>query len=225
MTDRRQFLKWSALGTAALATGCGTAPPPEVENVVQPTKTLPLKGPVVLSTWDHGLAANAKAWDVLKAGGSVLDAVESGVAVVESDMSNRSVGLGGMPDRDGVVTLDACIQDHEGRAGAVAFLATVSNTPSASPVPSWRSTPHVMLVVQRCRTMGAGERLHKARRAKTPRCARQWQEWLKEPRDYKPVVNIENHDTIGMIAMDAQWAHCGQLHHQRHGLQGPWPRG
>lgn len=147
------------------------------------------------------MAANAKAWEVLSAGGNVLDAVEQGVAVVESDLTNRSVGLGGMPDRDGHVTLDACIQDHEGRAGAVAFVQRFEHPISIARAVMER-TPHVMLV-------GAGaerwalENGFTPRDVEIPEVRAQWLEWLKEG-NYKPVVNIENHDTIGMVAMDAQ---------------------
>lgn len=200
MTDRRQFLKWSALGTAALATGCGSAAQPEVENAAPTTPALPVKGPVVLSTWDHGLAANAKAWEVLKAGGSVLDAVESGVAVVESDMSNRSVGLGGMPDRDGIVTLDACIQDHEGRAGAVAFLEQIEHPISVARAIMER-TPHVMLVGEGAQHWALENGFTKMNVPMDEAVRKQWEEWKKEQR-YWPAPNVENHDTIGLIALD-----------------------
>ena len=201
MTHRRQFLKWSALGTAALATGCGTAARSEkVENAVPPTQALPLKGPVVLSTWDHGLAANAKAWEVLKAGGSVLDAVESGAAVVESDMSNRSVGLAGMPDRDGVVTLDACIQDHDGRAGAVAFLEQIEHPISVARAIMER-TPHVMLVGEGAQLWALENGFTKKTVPMDEAVRKQWEEWKKEQR-YWPAPNVEDHDTIGLIAVD-----------------------
>ncbi|MBL7954511.1 MAG: N(4)-(beta-N-acetylglucosaminyl)-L-asparaginase [Flavobacteriales bacterium] len=199
MHDRRQFIKLASIGSAALAIGCGADG--SVDQKPAPTRTEKSEGPLVLSTWRHGVAANAKAWEVLRAGGNVLDAVEQGVAVVESDLTNRSVGLGGMPDRDGHVTLDACIQDHEGRAGAVAFVQRFEHPISIARAVMER-TPHVMLV-------GAGaerwalENGFAPRDVEIPEVRAKWQEWLKQGQ-YKPVVNIENHDTIGMIAMDAQ---------------------
>lgn len=199
MQDRRQFIKLASIGSAALAIGCGADG--SVDKETAPTRTEKSEGPLVLSTWRHGVAANAKAWEVLNAGGNVLDAVEQGVAVVESDLTNRSVGLGGMPDRDGHVTLDACIQDHEGRAGAVAFVQRFEHPISIARAVMER-TPHVMLV-------GAGaeqwalENGFAPREVEIPEVRAKWQEWLKQGQ-YKPVVNIENHDTIGMIAMDAQ---------------------
>lgn len=199
MQDRRQFIKLASIGSAALAISCGADG--SVDQETAPTRTEKSEGPLVLSTWRHGVAANAKAWEVLSAGGNVLDAVEQGVAVVESDLTNRSVGLGGMPDRDGHVTLDACIQDHEGRAGAVAFVQRFEHPISIARAVMER-TPHVMLV-------GAGaerwalENGFAPRDVEIPEVRAKWLEWLKEGQ-YKPVVNIENHDTIGMIAMDAQ---------------------
>ncbi len=202
MQDRRQFIKVGLVGSAGLAVGCGDGMADEQPATNNITEEGPkAEGAIVLSTWSHGLPANAKAWEVLQAGGTVLDAVEQGVAVVESDFTNRSVGLGGMPDRDGKVTLDACIQDHEGRAGAVAFIQRFEHPISIARA-VMEKTPHVFLV-------GAGaerwaqENGFAPRDVEIPEVRAKWQEWLKES-EYKPVANIENHDTIGMIAMDAQ---------------------
>ena len=71
-------------------------------------------GPVVVSTWKFGLKANEAAWQVLSSGGRALDAVETGVRVTEADPNTGSVGIGGTPDEDGNVTLDACIMDETG---------------------------------------------------------------------------------------------------------------
>ncbi len=79
-----------------------------------------MKKPVVLSTWDAGIAANKAAWNVLRSGGRALDAVEQGVRVTE-DSLNCCVGLGANPDRDGFVTLDACIMDEFANCGSVDF--------------------------------------------------------------------------------------------------------
>lgn len=199
MVDRRHFLKLGVAGSAGLLTGC--VPTAEEKDAQRSSGDAPSTArPVILSTWKHGETANAKAWQVLSDGGSVLDAVEQGVAVVESDLSNRSVGLGGMPDRDGLVTLDACIQDHTGNAGAVAFLQRFEHPISVAKAIMER-TPHLMLV-------GAGaekwalENGFSPREVNIPEVRKAWQEWLKTS-DYKPVANIENHDTIGLIAMDA----------------------
>ena len=96
--DRRHFLQVGTAGVAAVLAGCagaGTRTEEETASAEEGKIAAPLKGPVIISTWDHGMAANKKAWEVLHGGGSVLDAVEQGVGVVESDFTNRSVGLGG----------------------------------------------------------------------------------------------------------------------------------
>lgn len=198
MNDRRHFIKLGLAGSAALATGCiGSGAGSEEE------KSAPLQqkaeGPIILSTWDHGMPANAKAWKVLEAGGSVLDAVEQGVMVTESDFSNRSVGLGGMPDRDGHVTLDACIQDHDGRAGSVAFLQRFEHPISIARA-VMEKTPHVMLVGSGAERW-ALENGFARNEIKIPEVEAAWRKWA-ETSEYKPVANIENHDTIGMVAMD-----------------------
>ncbi len=198
--DRRDFLKLSLAGSAALMTGCANADPSG--QVAKPAATsAPVKGPVIISTWDHGMPANKKAWEVLAAGGSVLDAVEQGVGVVESDFTNRSVGLGGLPDRDGHTTLDACIQDHDGRAGAVAFVQRFEHPISIARAVMER-TPHVMLVGEGAERWARENGFNPVDVPMAEGVREAWEKW-KVTSDYKPVVNIENHDTIGMVAMDA----------------------
>lgn len=165
-----------------------------------PTTARKLEGAIVLSTWDHGLAANVKAWEMLEAKGSVLDAVEGGVMVTESDFANRSVGLGGSPDRDGHTTLDACIQDHDGRCGAVAFLERIEHPISVARAIMER-TPHVMLVGSGAQRW-ALENGFTEKEVDIPEVRAAYEEWLKTSQ-YKPIANRENHDTIGLIAMDA----------------------
>src|SRR5580700_5069599 len=102
MTSRRDFIKKSAFASAFVIGGLpkfGKAKP-------HPYSTFTRK-PIVISTWKHGIPANDAAWKVLTSGGRALDAVEQGVMVTEADPGNRSVGLGGYPDRDGHTTLDA----------------------------------------------------------------------------------------------------------------------
>ena len=106
--------------------GAGLAINPLKSNE-QPSNLTPSikNNPLVISTWIHGMEANKGAWDILSQGGNALDAVQKGVAVTENDLTNRSVGLGGRPDRDGRVTLDACIMNHDSRCGSVAFLEDI----------------------------------------------------------------------------------------------------
>lgn len=165
------------------------------------------KGPIVLSTWNHGLAANEGAWAVLQKGGSAIDAVEKGVMVTEADLTNRSVGIGGRPDRDGHVTLDACIMSGDARCGSVAFLEGIAHPISVARAVMER-TQHVMLVGDGARQFALAQGFETAKMP-IEEVKKDYEKWRKENKDLfkKPEINHENHDTIGMIAMDAQ----GQL--------------
>lgn len=187
MESRRSFIKKS--GLTALSAG--------MLNGIQSSGAI--KGPAVLSTWKFGLQANEAAWKVLSAGGHALDAVEAGVRVVESDPAERSVGLGGRPDRDGRVTLDACIMNDKLNIGSVACLEHIENPISVARA-VMEHTPHVMLVADGAFDF-ALERGFKKTNLLTPESEAEWKDWLKKS-EYKPKVNIENHDTIGMIALD-----------------------
>jgi N4-(beta-N-acetylglucosaminyl)-L-asparaginase len=203
MTKRREFLKVSVAGAAGLLAGCSSDANQEQEQRTAkdvPTPAAGNGGPIILSTWKHGLAANAKAWEVMEAKGSVLDAVEQGVRVTESDLSNRSVGLSGTPDRDGHTTLDACIQDHDGRCGAVAFLEDIEHPISVARAIMER-TPHVMLVGEGAQRWALENGFSK-KEVEIPEVRAAYLEWLKTS-EYKPIANVENHDTIGLVAMDA----------------------
>lgn len=208
MTERREFIRNMAIGTVGMLAGCTEKPVETVDQLhgMPSNASTDSDGPIVLSTWNHGLAANAKAWEVMKAAGAVLDAVEQGVMVTESDFTNRSVGLGGTPDREGHTTLDACIQDHDGRCGAVAFLEGIEHPISVARAIMER-TPHVMLVGSGAQNW-ALENGFSLKKVDLPEVRAAYEEWLRTS-EYKTVVNRENHDTIGLIAMDAQGRMAG----------------
>ena len=135
----------------------------------------------------------------MEKGGSALDAVEAGVRVPEADPDNLSVGYGGLPDRDGNVTLDASIMKGNGECGSVTFLQHIKHPVSVARK-VMEETPHVML-------SGAGalqfalENGFKKENLFTEKAKKAWEKWLVKS-EYKPVINIENHDTIGMLAID-----------------------
>lgn len=194
MTDRRKFIKLSALAAGALATkGASALEDPLFETIAKST------GPVVLSTWDFGMKANAEAWKTLAAGGRALDAVEQGVKLVEADPNERSVGYGGRPDRDGRVTLDACIMDEQANIGSVAFLEHIVHAISVARA-IMEKTPHVMLVGDGALQFALTQGFTKTNLL-TKESEEEWKAWLKDSQ-YKPIINIENHDTIGMLALD-----------------------
>lgn len=160
-------------------------------------------GPIIMSTWNHGLAANQAAWEVLSKGGKAIDAVEKGVRVTEADLTNRSVGIGGRPDRDGHVTLDACIMDEQSRCGSVAFLEGIAHPVSVARA-VMEKTQHVMLVGDGAKKFALDYGFQTAK-TPLPEVKKEWEQWRKENKDLfkKPEINHENHDTIGMIARDA----------------------
>lgn len=159
------------------------------------------EGPVVLSTWDFGRKANQEAWSTLEKGGSVLDAVEAGVRVIEADPNNSSVGYGGFPDREGKVTLDACIMDADGNCGGVCFLEDIMH-PISVARKVMENTPHVLLAGEGAREFALSQGFSRENLL-TPKARDAWKEWKKESL-YKTEINRERHDTIGMVAMDAK---------------------
>jgi isoaspartyl peptidase/L-asparaginase-like protein (Ntn-hydrolase superfamily) len=195
MNSRRDFLKLGALA------GTGLIVPSSLKAEENSAKTIQQVKPIVVSTWNHGLDANKAAWKVLKKGGSSLDAVEQGVRVIESDPENTSVGIGGRPDRDGVVSLDACIMDHTSNCGSVAYLQNIEN-PISVARKVMEDTPHVMLAGDGALQF-AKEKGFKEKNLLTKDSEAAWKNWLNKS-EYEPVINVENHDTIGMLAIDAE---------------------
>lgn len=222
MNNRRQFLKISAMGAAFFSylRGNGTS----VDQHTNPGKA-PAGGPIVLSTWDHGIPANQAAWDILSKGGRALDAVEKGVMVPEADPKVNTVGYGGLPDRDGKVTLDACIMDENDNCGSVAFLQNIMH-PISVARKVMEDTPHVMLVGEGARQFALSKGF-KEENLLTPESEKAWKEWLKTAK-YEPIINIERHDTIGMIALDANGKLSGActtsgMSYKMHGRVGDSP--
>jgi N4-(beta-N-acetylglucosaminyl)-L-asparaginase len=196
-SNRRNFIKTAALASAAVALQSFNSNSEEEEKIIVSKKG---KKPIVLSTWRFGIPANAAAWEVLKKNGTALDAVEAGVKIPEADPKERSVGYGGRPDRDGRVTLDACIMDENANIGSVACLEYIMHPISVARA-VMEKTPHVMLVGDGALQF-ALEQGFKKENLLTEESEKEWKEWLKDSK-YKPIANIENHDTIGMIALDA----------------------
>lgn len=194
--QRRKFLKSSTIATAGLISS------PILASCKEENKSIISENnrvqPIVIATWNVE-NATSKAWEVLKSGGSSLDAVEQGVMIEEADVKNQSVGKGGRPDRDGNVTLDACIMDSEGNCGAVLCIENIVH-PISVARKVMEDTPHVMLAGKGAEQF-AYEKGFKKENLLTEKSKQEWLEW-KKTAQYKPIVNIENHDTIGMLAID-----------------------
>ena len=188
-TSRRKFLKAGAVLSSLLP----------VSRLFAEKGLTFINKPLVISTWDFGKPANAEAWKVLSNGSRALDAVEKGVHVPEGDPKITTVGYGGAPDRDGRVTLDACIMDEFANCGSVACLEHIVH-PISVARKVMEKTPHVMLVGDGALQFALANGFKKENLL-TPESEKEWKAWLKTS-EYKPVANIENHDTIGMLALD-----------------------
>jgi len=216
MINRRAFIEASVIGSSVLA-ATGAA----LEASAAETPTAPkLSLPCVISTWDFGIAANQAAWAVLSKGGRSLDAVEAGARIPEEDLKNHSVGRAGYPDRDGHVTLDASIMDETGGCGAVAGMEHIAHPISVARA-VMEKTPHVLLVGDGATQFAVEQGFTFEKTLLTPESEIAWHEWLKTAH-YSPVANSEtgtygkgasglgtpggakNHDTIGMLAIDAK---------------------
>ena len=182
-----------------------------------------VRKPVVVSTWDSGIPVNEAAFEILKhASGRALDAVEQGARFIE-DQVNCCVGLGGNPDRDGYVTLDACIMDDKMNCGGVAFLEDIKHPVSVARK-VMEESPHVLLVGEGARDFALKNGFKAEPKKLSDDAEKAYREWLKTS-EYQPVKNIEleqnkafkngpfapkrledgsfNHDTMGLVALDA----------------------
>lgn len=216
MQTRRNFLRWSALGLPFVS----------FSQILAKSKGPAATKPIVVSTWDSGLPVNAVAWKILREqNGRALDAVEAGARSIE-DSINCCVGLGGNPDRDGIVTLDACIMDEKANCGSVAGLSYIKH-PISVARKLMETTPHVMLVGEGALQFALANGFPKESGKLSKDADKAYKAWLKKS-EYKPIINIEqqqinakknkgngpfapnkfedgspNHDTMGTIALDA----------------------
>jgi N4-(beta-N-acetylglucosaminyl)-L-asparaginase len=216
MINRRKFFKFSFLSLPLLSARNAFA------QAFEKTSAMKVKNPVVVSTWDSGIRANAAAWPVLEKKGRALDAVEAAARSAE-DETSCCVGLGANPDRDGKVTLDASIMDDFSNCGSVAFLERIKN-PISVARKLMETTPHVMLVGEGAQQFALENGFELQPDKLSPDAEKAYREWLKNSK-YEPVINIENlkkrgmtsqfspnffkdgkpnHDTMGTIALDAK---------------------
>lgn len=200
MSSRRKFIQNTTLGTVAAAMGVtGLAACNEPTNNTGKEQVANVVRPLALSTWDFGAKANAEAWKALAAGGSALDAVVAGVGVIEADPENTTVGIGGAPDRDGRVTLDACVMAPDGRCGSVCALEHIVH-PAQVARAVMEKTPHAMIVGDGALEFALSQGF-KRENLLTEKSRLAWEKW-KTTANYSPKINVELHDTIGMITID-----------------------
>lgn len=198
---RRKFLQKASISTIGLVTTgnlVACANPTSQKEEVLTTDTEASVKPLVIATWNTPLAVSTAA-EVLEAGGSALDAVEAGCKIEEANEKGQSVGIGGLPDRDGNVTLDACIMNSEGDYGAVLCVKNIKHVISVARK-VMENTPHVMLVGEGAEQFALSQGFQKENLL-TEASKKAWEKW-RQTAKYKPIINIENHDTIGMLAID-----------------------
>jgi len=216
---RREFFRLSALGLPVLMAA---------RTDGRAVGSAKFKPPVVISTWDSGLHANAAAWPVLSKGGLAIDAVEAAGRAVEDEPS-CCVGLAAYPDRDGKVTLDSCIMDGRGNCGAVSFVDRIKH-PVSLARKVMEATPHVLLSGDGARQFAVENGFPLESAELSPDAEKEWKKWLEKSK-YKPVVNIENmkpgamsqtspyffddgrpnHDTMGTITVDGRGKLAGMV--------------
>jgi N4-(beta-N-acetylglucosaminyl)-L-asparaginase len=162
-------------------------------------KSMPNKAtePLIIATWKNEKATIA-GYEKLMKTGLALDGVEAGARIPEADPNDTSVGYGGYPDRDGHVTLDACIMDHKGNAGSVTFIQNIMHPISVARA-VMEKTPHVMLSGKGAYDFAISQGF-KHENLLTEKAKNAWEEWKKESK-YEPVINIERHDTIGLLGI------------------------
>ncbi len=198
MPDRRNFIKHTLLAAFASMGGSKLLNAMDALPGTENNEALAL--PIIISTWSHGLAANEAAMQQLLNGNTVLDAVEKGVNVTEADPEINSVGNGGYPDADGEVTLDACIMGPDGNCGSVSYLKYIKH-PISVARKVMEKTPHIMLSGDGALQFALAHDFRKENLL-TPAMKAIWEKWKASGAHYAPEANWENHDTIGLLAMD-----------------------
>ncbi len=197
---RRNFIKKASatsLGLVAVSSTVLSCNSNSKEKDSAPVISNPIK-PLVIATWNTPLAVETAA-KVLEKDHSALEAVEQGCRIEEANEKGQSVGKGGLPDRDGNVTLDACIMNEKGDYGAVLGVKNIKHVVSVARK-VMEDTPHVMLVAEGAEQFAVSKGF-KRENLLTEASKKAWEAW-KVTSEYKPIINIENHDTIGMLAID-----------------------
>jgi len=183
---RREFIKLASAGVIV-----------PTSTFMEPSLRLNKNDPVILSTWSFGLPANEAAKKILDKGGNAMDAAEEGARLTEADVTNNSVGIGGLPDEDGFVTLDSCVMDYTGNCGSVAFLQDILHPVSVARK-VMEETKHVMLVGKGAKKFALSKGF-KEKNLLTSKSKEEWEKWQKEQREMTP---HETHDTISIIVQD-----------------------
>lgn len=203
---RRDFLATTATTAAALAIPASRsdALPSPVSRLSSPSVSRPI---VIASA--NGIRGVKVAYDQMVAGGDTLDAIIAGVNIQELDPDDQSVGLGGLPNEEGVVQLDAsCMHGPTRRAGSVGCLEDIA-TPSLVAKAVMDYTDHIMLVGDDARRF-AIKMGFKTQNLLTEKSRQDWLRWKARLNkndfwlDHDDDVRIKfTHGTINMNAVNA----------------------
>ena len=162
--SRRRFL-----GAGAAAAAAAAVPAATNLEAIEPA---PPAKPVSISS-ANGLAATARAVKLMDAKDDTLEAVISGVNIVEADPKDMSVGYGGLPNEDGIVELDSCCMHGPScNAGSVASIRDIK-LPSRVAQLVLKRTDHVMLVGEGARRFALAHGM-KAENLLTDAARRKW---------------------------------------------------
>jgi N4-(beta-N-acetylglucosaminyl)-L-asparaginase len=187
--SRRRFLKRSASGVAA-----GVLTASSHSTTVGAPADQEARAPLFVSTWPFGKPANEAGLQALSSGRSPVDAIELGINQCEA-AGVESVGLSGIPNAEGVVSLDACIMTGPGhRAGGVAAVEGFVH-PISIARRVMETTKHVLLVGTGAEQFAASHGFKRGPKV-TPSRRKEWLEWRKQQRQ-----KLKGHDTIAMVLL------------------------
>jgi len=157
-----------------------------------------IKTPISICTWGFK-EANFQAGMALESGKDALSSAIIGANVEEENPKNSTVGYGGAPNREGVVTLDAAVMDHHGNCGSVLGVEKIVNVSSLAR-DVMEKTRHVILSGKGAQNF-ALKNDYKLKSLLTDESKKKWMEWKKKS-VYNPKTNVDNHDTIGILCLD-----------------------
>ena len=157
-----------------------------------------IRTPISICTWDFK-KANFQAGMALESGKDALSSAIIGANVEEENPKNSTVGYGGAPNSEGVVTLDAAVMDHHGNCGSVLGVEKIVNVSSLAR-DVMEKTPHVILSGKGAQNF-ALKNGYKLKSLLTDESKIKWMEWKKKS-VYNPKTSVDNHDTIGILCLD-----------------------
>ena len=196
--DRRSFIKNSTVAVTSASCAAGLTASASANNAMQEeTKST---RPAVIATWPFGKPACELALKTAKSG-SMLDGIEQGIRIVEADVTNSTVGIGGAPNSAGVVELDACIMAGPGhKAGSVAGIQGIVH-PISVARRVMEKTRHVLLVGEGAKQFAIAQGFEEKELTTSER-RKEWEAWKKKSSAEKKEINEDQHDTIAMVGVD-----------------------